>query len=56
MVACSGEVVALATHDKLHTPSPWVVASLDEIDYLVTDGGEELTSAFAGAGVSVVAV
>jgi DeoR/GlpR family transcriptional regulator of sugar metabolism len=56
MVACSREVVALATHDKLHTSSPWVVASLDEIDYLVTDGGKDLTSSFAGAGVSVVAI
>ena len=56
MVACSGEVVALATRDKLHTSSPWAVASLDEIDYLVTDGGEDLTSAFAAAGVDVVAV
>lgn len=55
MIDCSGQVVALATHDKLHTSSPWVVASLDEIDYLVTDGGEDLTSSFAEAGVSVVA-
>ena len=55
MVACSREVVALATRDKLHVSSPWVVASLDEIDQLVTDGGEDLTSAFAAAGVGVVA-
>lgn len=56
MVACSGEVVALATRDKLHTSSPWVVASLDEIDHLVTDGDEDLTSEFAAAGVDVVSV
>jgi DeoR/GlpR family transcriptional regulator of sugar metabolism len=56
MVACSREVVALATRDKLHTSSPWVVASLDEIDHLITDGGEDLTSAFAAAAVGVVAV
>lgn len=56
MIACSDRVVALATRDKLHTSSPWVVASLDEIDHLVTDGGKDLTSAFAAAGVSVVAV
>jgi DeoR/GlpR family transcriptional regulator of sugar metabolism len=56
MVACSREVVALATKDKLHVSNPWVVASLDEIDHLVTDGGADLTSAFAAAGVGVVAV
>jgi DeoR/GlpR family transcriptional regulator of sugar metabolism len=56
MVACSAEVVALATRDKLHTSSPWMVAPLEEIDHLVTDGGEDLTSAFAAAGVGVVTV
>lgn len=55
MIACSDRVVALATRDKLHASSPWVVASLDEIDHLVTDGGRDLTSAFVAAGVSVVA-
>jgi DeoR/GlpR family transcriptional regulator of sugar metabolism len=56
MIASSDQVVALAAHDKLHTSNPWVVASLDEIDHLVTDGGKELTRAFAAAGVDVVAV
>ena len=56
MIACSDLVVALATQDKLHTSSPWVVASLDEIDYLVTDGRDEVTRSFAAAGVDVVAV
>ena len=56
MIACADNVVALATQDKLCTSQPWVVASLDEIDYLVTDGGDELTNAFAAAGVGVVAV
>jgi DeoR/GlpR family transcriptional regulator of sugar metabolism len=56
MIACSSEVVALAARDKLHTSSPWVVASLEEVDYLVTDGGEDLTGAFAAAGVGVVAL
>ena len=54
MIACSDQVVALATRDKLHASSPWVVASLDQIDRLVTDGGKDLTSAFAAAGLSVV--
>ena len=56
MVASSDEVVALATRDKLHTSHPWVVAPLDEIDYLITDGDEDLTRAFAAAGLDVVAV
>jgi DeoR/GlpR family transcriptional regulator of sugar metabolism len=56
MIACSDQVVALATRDKLHASSPWVVASLDQIDHLVTDGGKDLTSAFAAAGLSVVAL
>lgn len=56
MVACSDKVVALATSDKLHTSFPWVVAALEEIDDLVTDGGKDLTAAFAAAGVRVVRV
>ena len=56
MVGCSRKVVALATRDKLHTSYPWVVADIEEIDHLVTDGGDDATSAFAAAGVDVVAV
>ena len=56
MIACSDQVVALATKDKLHASSPWVVASLDQIDHLVTDGGKDRTSPFAAAGVNVVTV
>jgi DeoR/GlpR family transcriptional regulator of sugar metabolism len=56
MVACAGQVVALATADKLRTASPWVVAQLADIDHLVTDGGDELTHAYAAAGIDVIAV
>ena len=56
MVACSGEVIALATADKLRTASPWIVAQLADVDHLVTDGTEELTRAYATAGINVVAV
>ncbi len=56
MVGCSRKVVVLATRDKLHTSYPWVVAGLEEIDDLVTDGPKDLTNAFAVAGVNVVAV
>ncbi len=56
MVGCAGKVVALVTNDKLHTSYPWVVAGLEEIDDLVTDGAKELTNAFVATGVNVVAV
>jgi DeoR/GlpR family transcriptional regulator of sugar metabolism len=56
MVGCSAAVVALATRDKLHASYPWLVAAPTEIGHLVTDAGDDLTSAFASAGVSVVAV
>jgi DeoR/GlpR family transcriptional regulator of sugar metabolism len=56
MVACSGVVIALATADKLRSASPWVVASLAEVDHLVTDGGDELTRPYTTAGINVVAV
>ena len=56
MVACSGVVIALATADKLRSASPWVVASLADVDHLVTDGGDDLTRAYTTAGIDVVAV
>jgi DeoR/GlpR family transcriptional regulator of sugar metabolism len=54
MVAASAEVIALATADKLHTASPWVVAPLADVTHLVTDAGEDLTADYAAAGVSVI--
>ena len=54
MVAASAEVIALATADKLRTAGPWVVAELADVTHLVTDAGEDLTDAYAAAGVSVV--
>jgi DeoR/GlpR family transcriptional regulator of sugar metabolism len=56
MVASAGEVIALATADKLRIASPWVVAQLADIDHLVTDGSGELTRPFTSAGIDVVAV
>jgi hypothetical protein len=44
------------TSDKLHASYPWVVAGLEEIDDLVTDGAKDLTNAFAVTGVNVLAV
>ena len=56
MVASAGEVIALATADKLRSASPWVVAQLADIDHLVTDGNDELTRPYTSAGIDVVAV
>jgi DeoR/GlpR family transcriptional regulator of sugar metabolism len=56
MVASAGEVIALATADKLRTAGPWVVAQLADIDHLVTDGSGELTRPYTSAGIDVVAV
>jgi DeoR/GlpR family transcriptional regulator of sugar metabolism len=56
MVASAGEVIALATADKLRTASPWVVAQLADLDHLVTDGSGELTRPYTSAGIDVVAV
>jgi DeoR/GlpR family transcriptional regulator of sugar metabolism len=54
MIASAGEVIALATADKLRTASPWVVSPLTDVDHLVTDGDAELTHPFAEAGIDVV--
>jgi DeoR/GlpR family transcriptional regulator of sugar metabolism len=56
MVAAAGEVIALATADKLRSASPWVVAALSGIDHLVTDGDVAQTRPYAAAGIDVVAV
>ena len=54
MVESAAEVIALATADKLHTASPWLVSPLADVTHLVTDAGDELTADYAAAGVSVV--
>ena len=56
MVASAGGVIALATADKLRTASPWVVAQLADIDYVVSDGSAESTRPYTSAGIDVVAV
>jgi DeoR/GlpR family transcriptional regulator of sugar metabolism len=54
MVDAAGEVVALATADKLGTVSPWLVAGLGDVTHVVTDGDAEATAALQAAGVAVV--
>ena len=56
MVASAGEVIALATANKLGTAGPWVVAQLADLDHLVTDGNGELTRPYTSVGIDVVAV
>ena len=56
MVACSGTVIALATADKLRTASAWLVAQLNDVDHLVTDGSYELRLPYSTAGINVVTV
>lgn len=54
MVAAAGDVVALATADKLGTASPWLVADLADVSHVVTDGDAAATAALEAAGASVV--
>jgi DeoR/GlpR family transcriptional regulator of sugar metabolism len=54
MVAAAGEVVALATADKLGTVSPWLVADLADVTHVVTDGDAAATAALEAAGAAVV--
>jgi DeoR/GlpR family transcriptional regulator of sugar metabolism len=54
MVEVSAEVIALATADKLRTISPWFVAPLQDLGYLVTDARDDVTADYAARGISVV--
>lgn len=54
MVAAAGDVVAMATADKLGTVSPWLVADLADVTHVVTDGDEAAAAALAAAGPTVV--
>jgi DeoR/GlpR family transcriptional regulator of sugar metabolism len=54
MVQVSAEVIALATADKLRTMSPWWVAPLADVSFLVTDADDDVTADYTRAGVSVV--
>lgn len=52
----SGEVVLVADHSKMGTVADFVIAGLDRVDRLVTDGriDEEYRAGLAEAGVDVV--
>ena len=39
LIACSGEVVALASSEKLGTASPYVIGPLSDLNLFITDQG-----------------
>ena len=58
MIACAGEVVALAASEKLGTASPHVIGSLSELNLIITDKGirKERLEPYEALGVEVVQV
>src|SRR5206468_2355189 len=46
VVESAAEVLALATADKLRSAAPYVVASLADLDHVVSDAGAELTALY----------
>jgi DeoR/GlpR family transcriptional regulator of sugar metabolism len=56
MIANAAEVVAVASADKLGSAAPYVVAPLDELTYLVTEGSVpvEQLSPYEALGIEVV--
>jgi len=55
MIACAGEVVALAASDKLGTAGPYVIGPLSELNLIITDAGirAEKLEAYKALGVEV---
>jgi DeoR/GlpR family transcriptional regulator of sugar metabolism len=55
MVHAAADVIALATSDKLHSGSPYVVAPVAELTHLVAESGapDELLDPYRAAGVTV---
>jgi DeoR/GlpR family transcriptional regulator of sugar metabolism len=58
MIACAGEVVALASSEKLNTAAPFVVAPLAELNMIVTDQdvSDEELEPYRKAGIEVYQV
>ena len=58
MVACAGEVVALASSEKLGTASPFVIGPLSDLNLIVTDHGisTEALGPYKAAGVEIIQV
>jgi DeoR/GlpR family transcriptional regulator of sugar metabolism len=58
MIACAGEVVALAASEKLGTASPHVIGPLSELNLIITDTGirRERLQPYEALGIEVVQV
>ncbi len=58
MIACSGEVAALASSDKLGTAAPFVIGPLSDLNLIITDKGitEEALDPYRAFGIEVIRV
>jgi DeoR/GlpR family transcriptional regulator of sugar metabolism len=58
MIANAAEVIAVSAADKLGSAAPYVVAPLDELTYLVTEGSltSEQAAPYSALGIEVVRV
>ena len=58
LIACSGEVVALASSEKLGTASPYVIGPLTDLNLIITDHGisEEGLAPYKALGIEVIQV
>lgn len=55
MIACSAEVVALASGEKLDTAAPYIVGPLKELTHLVTDSSvpEQTIAPYRNLGITI---
>jgi DeoR/GlpR family transcriptional regulator of sugar metabolism len=55
MVAASADVIAVATADKLRAASPYIVAPVDQLTHIVSEGDapDDLLDPYRAAGVTV---
>jgi DeoR/GlpR family transcriptional regulator of sugar metabolism len=58
MLACSGEVIALASSEKLGTAAPFVIGPLSELNLIITDQGisEAGLQPYRAQGIEVLQV
>ncbi len=58
MIACAGEVVALAPSEKLGTAASFVVGPLTDLNQIITDAGigEDALQPYRALGIEIVLV
>ncbi len=58
MIASSGEVVALASSEKIGTASPFVIGPLSDLNLIITDRGisDETLAPYRQSGVEIIQV